>query len=218
MSRGQAVALGLLTGAALAVAILLIAASLRGEPGEATAAEQPVHLREGAEPPSGSPVVRSMPVTIYQRAETLELRLVPLSREIVWFPAPVDRARQIVRLVLEGGGEEGALAPTSVPLRYREVFIDAAGIAWVDLESAGVASLRGSDEEQALVACLARSLVEGVDEVRAIGLLVGGEDRRTLAGHVDLGRTYRGDEWPLVGEENGSVDGGDESVADGALI
>ncbi|MDQ7087410.1 MAG: hypothetical protein Q9Q13_05930 [Acidobacteriota bacterium] len=68
-----------------------------------------------------------------------------------------------------------------------------------------MARLVGSDAEQAVVAALARSLVEGLDEVRAVGLLVGGENRRTLAGHVDLTRVYDGSEWPLAFDEPGTA-------------
>jgi len=42
--------------------------------------------------------------------------------------------------------------------------------------------------------------IEGLDEVRRVGIVVDGEPRRTLAGHVDLSRTFTGREWPLASE------------------
>lgn len=205
MSRLPAIAMGLAAGAVAAAAVLLVLSSWsRGPGGEESPppVTVPVDQNPAAEPPPASSKIRTQTVTIYQRAATEELMLSPVKGEIVWFPDAVERAEEIVRLVLEGvPGARGVLLPAGMRLEYREVFIDGQGTAWVDLEAGDVSRVQGSDAEQALVAALARSLVEDLDEVRAVGILVGGEPRRTLAGHVDLGRTYRGTEWPVVGEE-----------------
>jgi hypothetical protein len=81
-------------------------------------------------------------------------------------------------------------------VRLREVLIDDRGIAWVDLEGPSLRVVGGSDEEMALVAALARSLNENLEEVDRVGFLISGEPAETLVGHVDATRTYTGYEWP----------------------
>ena len=211
MTRWKSVLLGLLAGGAVGLVILVAVVMVVGD-GESPVPEDPSDQAAGADPaptgdatPSG-PVVKMHPVTIYQRAPTAEVALVGVPAQIVWLDSPIERARQIVRIALEGTEQSGveAYRPTVRPLQVRDVFIDDRGIAWVDLEPASALKVGGSDEEQSLVAVLARSLVEGLEEVRRVGVLVDGEPRRTLAGHVDLERTFSGSEWPLAGESGGS--------------
>jgi hypothetical protein len=145
--------------------------------------------------------VGTRPVTIYTRADTGDLAVSGDVGQIVWHGSPSDRARQIVDLVLNGvPGEDGKARPPAPGLRWQEVYVDDRGIAWVDLDGRTLDVIRGSDQEQALVASLARSLVEALDEVSRIGVLVDGEPRRTLIGHVDLSRTFTGLEWPSASE------------------
>jgi hypothetical protein len=215
--RTRAVVGGVVAGvglAALALALLVTWGGGGGAPGEeegaagpGAASEEPSGDAAGSTPDDASPaspLVSTRPVTIYRRADSERLALEAGTGQIVWYGSPVDRARQIVRLVLSGvdEGEDGAGAPPVVEgVRCEEVYVDGRGVAWVDLESASLDRVRGSDEEQALVACIARSLVEALDEVTRVGFLVDGEPRRTLAGHLDLSRTFTGAEWPLADEE-----------------
>lgn len=214
MTRTQSVLLGLVCGAAVGVLILAFAwwsmgggdadgSGAEAEPGPETPAEEGAPGSGGAD--RAGPMVRMQPVTVYQRAATADVTLVGVPAQIVWMDSPVERARQIVRIALEGTGEPDveAYPPTLSPVSYRDVLIDDRGIAWVDLEASAPLRIGGSDEEQALVAVLARSLVEGLDEVRRVGLLIDGEPRRTLSGHVDIGRTFSGSEWPLARERYG---------------
>lgn len=160
---------------------------------------------EAGEGPSPGLSVRYLPVTIYQRATTEELALAPAVARIVDFPSPVEKARQIVRLALEGVlGAEGVLAvPRGV--HYREVFIDDRRTAWVDLDGASLGSVGGSEDEQLVMAVLARSLVEDLDEVDRVGLLIDGRPAASLRGHIDLSRTYTGREWPVAGSGEGDA-------------
>ncbi len=223
MTRTQAIVGGALLGGVVAALVLVVALQLgKGSDEKATTApattEAPVPA-EGAdatpeaavepapdsagdesETGEGSRIV-TRPVTIYQRANSERFALVGISRQVLWFGTAVDRARQIVQHVLgTGNPRRGAMPPAGRGISYQDVFVDDRGIAWVDLSASSLAAIRGSDEEQALVACLARSLVEALDEVVRVGILVDGEPRRSLAGHVDLERTYTGTEWPLLNE------------------
>jgi hypothetical protein len=198
----------LAAGAGALLAVVLLAFLFLGgdEEPEAgpKAAAPPAEARPGADPPPAGLMVQTRPVTIYRRAETDELALVASTGQIVWFGGPVDRARQIVRLVLEGVDDaEAGVLPVPEGIRFRDVYLDDRQTAWVDLVGSSLAPLAGADEEQALVGSVARSLVDGVDEIERVGFLVDGEPRRSLTGHVDATRTFTGSEWPLVGEDGG---------------
>lgn len=215
MSGWRNIILGVAAGAAAGLVVLLAVIALVGGDDEGATEEEPAPAGvsgavEPAGPPGGDaqrvpakaagPAVRMQPVTIYQRAASQELRLVGVPAQIVWLDSPVERARQIVRLALEGVGRQDveAYPPAGGRVAYREVFIDDRGIAWIDLDPASVHEIQGTDEEQSVVAVLARSLVEGLDEVQRVGILVDGESRRTLVGHVDLERTFTGTGWPVI--------------------
>ncbi|GAB4223418.1 MAG: hypothetical protein Kow0062_23560 [Acidobacteriota bacterium] len=215
MSRTTAIVAGAIVGALLGALFLWVAitgfgAEPRTSPAGAspdTEATERMPAREPAPAPPAeeadeqAPLVETRPVTIYRRAATETLALVPSLGQIVWFGSPADRGRQIAQLVVSGvpGARRGAVpAPRGVGVR--DVLLDPDGTMWVDLEPGSLSVIAGSDTEQALVACLARSLVEGLDEVRRVGIVVDGEPRRTLAGHVDLSRTFTGREWPLASE------------------
>jgi len=201
VNRRAATALGLAVGALGGLLILAgmgLSSCGRGPRGRADRAG-------GAQGEAAAPAAAAVPetevayeeVTIYLRAPGEALALAAVPARIVYFPAPVERARQIARLVLDGVPEAtGAVAPARAGVRLREALIDDRGIAWVDLEGPSLRVVGGSDEEMALVAALARSLNENLEEVARVGFLVSGEPAETLAGHVDVTRTYTGYEWP----------------------
>jgi len=216
VTRGKAILLGLVTGALVAAAaIFLVARLARREGTPPPPGGVPAHLRSAASPPPGAPSLAMVDVTWYARAAGRRA-LVPVPGRIVDFPSPGDRARELVRLVLDGPSPSSpdAVRPAPPGVEYREVFLDPRGIAWVDFRGKGPWARMGSDEEQALLACLARTLVRGIPGVRRVGFLVEGETRRTLAGHVDLSRTWTGEEWPAIGEDVPAA--GDGSAADNA--
>ncbi len=201
MNRKAAIALGLAVGV---LGGLLILAGLwitscgrapRGRSGETGAAPGDVATPAAAAVPETE--VAYEEVTIYLRAPDEALALAAVPARIVYFPSPVERARQIARLVLDGVPEAtGAVAPVRGGVRLREVLVDDRSIAWVDLEGPSLRAVGGSDEEMALIAALARSLNENLEEVERVGFLVSGDPVETLAGHVDATRTYTGYEWP----------------------
>lgn len=201
MNRRSAAALGLaagVVGGLLIVAGFGLSSCGRGARGRADGAG-PAPGGTDAAAPAASPDadVPYREVTIYLRAPGEALALAAVPARIVDFPSPVERARQIARLVLDGVPDAaGAVAPARPGVRLREALIDDRGIAWVDLDGPSLRAVGGSDEELALVAALARSLNENLEEVARVGFLVSGEPAETLAGHVDATRTYTGYEWP----------------------
>ncbi len=200
-------------GAVLAAAILALACGTAPDEAPRGAADEAAvgapAAPEATTPRSARPAtqIETRPVTIYGRAQDESFLLVGRTAQIVWFGSAADRGRQIVSLVLDSdaGSVPGGVVCT-------EVHLDDRGTMWVDLARSSLGSVRGSDEEQALVACLARSLVEALDEVDRVGVLIDGEPRRTLAGHVDLSRTFTGAEWPTRGDLATALPGGEESL------
>ncbi len=206
MTPRRAVYWGLAAGSVAAGILLFLVASFftadeneqaAGRPADAV----PLHLRPGAAPPPAPPRsrVQRVEVQVYQRGPYDSIALVPVSAEIVYFKAIEDRLRQVVDHVLAGvPNDVGAVPPTSEGIACREVYVDPRGVAWIDLDGSTVDKIVGSDEEQSLIAALALSLVTEFDEVARVGVLVDGAPRRTLAGHLDLRRTYTGREWEVV--------------------
>lgn len=140
-------------------------------------------------------------VPIYQRALTDDVQLQAVDGQIVWVESVGQRAQQIVRLVLEGfPAAREVVAPAPSGVRVRALFLDRAQTVWVDFDGETLGLIVGSDEEESLIATVARSLVDGLQEVRAVAFLVDGKPAPTLAGHVDLTRRFTGREWPVVGQ------------------
>ncbi len=218
MSRTTAILAGAAVGALLGGLFLWVAVTGFGaspsetpSPADEAAPAGPPQSADARSAPAAPPrasageepalPVETRPVTIYRRAATDAFALVPSLGQIVWFGSPADRGRQIAQLVIDGVADAPrGVAPAPHGVRVRDVHLAPDGTMWVDLASESIPRITGSDTEQGVVACLARSLVEGLDEVRRVGFVVDGEARRSLAGHVDLRRTFTGREWPLASE------------------
>ncbi|MDH3284397.1 MAG: GerMN domain-containing protein [Acidobacteriota bacterium] len=206
MTRSAAIASGLVVGVFVGLVLLaLFVRVMRGGDGAAPQAVQETEETAGVPDDAGDEDdsaaaggVKTLPVTVYQRAGTRSLLLKPAGARIVWFDSPVERARQLVRHVIDGVRAEGAVRPAPSGMGYNDVYVDDNRIAWVDLAGEGTSKLVGADMEEALVACLTRTLVDNLNEVQRVGILVDGEPRRTLAGHVDISRTFTGREWPTL--------------------
>ncbi|MBP7147607.1 MAG: GerMN domain-containing protein [Acidobacteria bacterium] len=213
MRRAAAIAWGGAAAVGLGLALLVLVfglanrrgrvdSPLGGEPGEERRPGAPSAAPAAAQPAAE---IEFRPVRIYQRASGQDLALASSAQDIAWVGSPSERAREVVRKVFEAPAVAGRTVPQPPGLRVREVYVDASGTAWVDLEGASLRGLGGSDQELALVASVSRSLTDGIDEVRRVGFLVDGAARASLAGHVDATRTYSGWEWPLApqGERDG---------------
>jgi len=198
---------GVLALAAAAAGFALVHLVMRGEgPSIGAGLDEAAAPAAAANAPAAAPGAPAAPATtgaparrkatIFQRAATEEFALVPVEAEIDDLPAPGARARQIAQLVLGGVPDaKDALTPTRKIPRLRAVHVTTAGVAWIDLDAASVAGV-GADEELSLVGALARSLTASMPEIKRVGLLLDGHPRESLAGHVDLKRTYTGAEFP----------------------
>lgn len=110
---------------------------------------------------------------------------VPVKRQ----PDAQAQAQQAIEAVL--ADSRALQSPALVGMRLRACFLDGAGTAYVDLALVSPAGIRASarDELLALYA-LVNTLTQNVGEVRQVRFLVEGREAQTLAGHIDLTKTF----------------------------
>jgi len=108
------------------------------------------------------------------------------SREVA-LPLTADgRVATVVAALLAGPGTQGLVAPLPAGVTVADAFVDAQGVAYVDLaakEAAPPAS--GSDLELLRVYSLVDSVLGNEPRARSVVLLWNGTQRITFAGHVD---------------------------------
>jgi len=83
------------------------------------------------------------------------------------------------------------LEPVLRDIRLRELYLDGSGMAYVDLTLGSRKDVRASAwEEQLAIYSLVNTLVQNFQEIKQVVLLVDGGETQTLAGHMDLSRTF----------------------------
>jgi hypothetical protein len=98
-----------------------------------------------------------------------------------------NRAKQVLQKVLEGPVTPGLFPSVPKDTKLLEVFIDDAGVAYVDFSDPLSANHRGGMlNEQATVYSIVNSLTYNLPEIRQVKILVGGAEKETLAGHLLL--------------------------------
>ncbi|MHB8846751.1 MAG: GerMN domain-containing protein [Nitrospirota bacterium] len=122
--------------------------------------------------------------TLFQPAEG---RLVSLAATVKRQPDPQLQAREIAAAVL-ASAQPGLLKE----LRLRALYLEETGTAYADLSPAAPAKeLKASVEAELLaVYALVNSLTLSMSEVRQVRFLMDGREAQTLAGHVDLSRSF----------------------------
>jgi hypothetical protein len=98
-----------------------------------------------------------------------------------------NRARQILKLVLDG--PMGSDLQPSVPkdTKLQEVFLSNDGVLYVDFSSAlSLNHPGGMVNEQATIYSIVDSLLFNLPEIHQVKILIGGNETETLAGHCLL--------------------------------
>jgi len=176
---------------AFVLALVLIAAGIGGYLWLSTAgAPQPAPVQQQEAGPAALAERPNEPylATLYLPAEgRLSTAVVAVKRE----PDVQLQAREAVTAVLAGdrGGKTGVLKD----LTLRALYLDAAGTAYLDLApmAAGQKELRASVQEELLaVYALVNTVAQNFTEVRQVRILVDGREVQTLAGHIDLSRSF----------------------------
>lgn len=113
------------------------------------------------------------------------------TRPILLSDSIVDQAKQIVSELVAGPHDKGLLPTIPQETRVLGLYLDRSGTAYVDLSDEFVNEHPGgSSDELATVFSIVDSLTYNLPEVRRVRFLVGGEERDTLASHLDLRRAY----------------------------
>lgn len=97
------------------------------------------------------------------------------------------QVKQLLLLLFSGPQGTGASAAFPPGFKYREVFVTEAGLAVVDLDPDSVKMLPGgTSSEFVSLYCLVRSILDNFKDIKKVQILVGGESRESLAGHIDI--------------------------------
>jgi hypothetical protein len=141
------------------------------------------------EEPQGAQPVRSdepLPLTLFVPADGL---LVPVGFSAVSQPEVQIEAREAVAAVLSDA--RGSRAAVLNGIRIREFYLDRSGTAYLDLSTTDPGGVRGSAWDELLaVYSLVNTLTRNFTEVRQVRFLLDGREAQTLAGHIDLTRSF----------------------------
>ncbi len=119
----------------------------------------------------------------------LDGMLVSGSVDVKRQPDVQSQARVILAAML--GDQRVAQATLLKDVRLRELYLDDSGTAYVDLALVQQKEIRVSarDELIALYAVV-NTLLKNIEEIKHVRVLLDGREAQTLAGHIDLSRTF----------------------------
>jgi len=130
---------------------------------------------------------RRINVRLYFEAPDRE-GLLPEEREVAF---SADLARQLRTVVeeLAKGSTTGLLSTLPAGTRVLEVFVQARGVAWVDLSSEATSGLPGGSKAELLtVYSVVNTIVTNFPAVSRVRIIVNDQPVTSLGGHVDLSR------------------------------
>jgi hypothetical protein len=142
--------------------------------------------------PEGQPLARSallkepLTVTLYCPVEGL---LAPGTAAIPRKPDSQAQAREaIVALFAD---QRAALAAVLKEVKFKTIYLDAVGTAYVDLALPQQKGVKASAwEELTAIYSLVNTLLQNFEEIKQVRFLLDGKEAQTLAGHMDLSRTF----------------------------
>jgi germination protein M len=115
----------------------------------------------------------------------------PESRRIFVTASITEQAKQVIEGLIRGPRRALGVPVLPREATLRELYVDREGNAYVDF---GADLLErhpgGSDAEIATLFAVVNSLTYNFPQIRSVRILIEGEERDTLAGHIDLRRRY----------------------------
>jgi germination protein M len=143
--------------------------------------------------PEGAPEAeRKINVKLYFEAPDAP-GLLPEERAV---PFSSDLGRQLWSVVeaLVRGSTTGLVTPLAPGTKVLDVFVTAAGVAYVDLSKEALTSVRGGSKDELLsVYAIVNSITANFPAIKRVQILVEDRPIATLAGHVDLSRPLPAD-------------------------
>jgi len=130
---------------------------------------------------------RRISVRLYFEAPDRE-GLLPEEREVAFSPDLAGQLRTVVEEL--GKGSTTGLLPTLPPgTRVRDVFVEARGVACVNLSSEAASGLQGGSRAELLtVYSVVNTVVTNFPAVGRVQIVVNDQAVPSLGGHVDLSR------------------------------
>jgi hypothetical protein len=115
--------------------------------------------------------------------------LAPSSAAVKRRPDTQSQAREAIRTLL--ADQRVSLAAGLGEVKLRALYLDASGAAYVDLSTLQQKDVKASVwEEHLTVYAVVNTLMQNFDEIKQVRFLLNGKEAQTLAGHVDLSRTF----------------------------
>lgn len=109
-------------------------------------------------------------------------------REILSNPSLISEIKQAVEALLEGS-ESGYISPFPPESKLRDVFMTEEGIVYVDFsKEIQDEHLSGATAEISTVYSLVNSLAFNFKSIKKVFILIDGNEKETLKGHVDISR------------------------------
>ena len=97
------------------------------------------------------------------------------------------QVKQVLQLLFSGPKSPGSAAAFPADFKYREVFTTEKGLAVVDLDPDSVLHHPGgTSSEFVSLYCLTRAILDNFKDITRVQVLVGGQIRESLAGHMDI--------------------------------
>jgi len=131
-----------------------------------SSADPPIAVKVFFPPVSGSSMLSSEQRTIFKSGEM------------------TNRAKQLLKIIIDGPVSKELLSAMPRDTKLQEVFVSKDGVLFVDFSSAiSVNHPGGMVNEQATIYPIVDSLLYNLPEIRQVKILIGGTEQETLAGH-----------------------------------
>jgi hypothetical protein len=133
---------------------------------------------------AGAASTRRIQATLFYVSED-GLRLVPVTRDVVYGATPAEQARRIVEAQVQT--PDGLLSAIPAGTTVRSVFLTEAHEAYVDLGGTIRTGHTGGSLDEALaVYAIVNAVTTNMPDVTGVQILIDGQEVDTLAGHIDL--------------------------------
>jgi len=174
--------------AVLGLSLILLALLFFLGGGEGTLREPPPQVGgQTAGPPPETAELKKVRLFFVSDADGL---LHPEEREIVSSPIPEREAAEVVEELIKGS-RQGLISPLPAEARLRQVYLTKEGTAYVDFSREfSDRHPSGSSAEIDTVYCLVNSLTFNFASIKRVFILINGDEKETLSGHLSLTKAF----------------------------
>jgi spore germination protein GerM len=136
-------------------------------------------------PSADAAAARRIQATLYYLSDD-GADLVPVAREVAYGETPADQVRHLMTAQL-AAATDGHTSVFPEGVTVRGVFLGTRGEVYVDLSpEVSSAHVGGSHSEALAVFAIVNVITANLPDIRAVQILVDGQEVDSLAGHIDL--------------------------------